>query len=385
MNTVLIAAPAVQTQKSVTRPTEEGKSTPPFGAVLSGQMAQPAHPGKPHTADKAHAHKATTQQDNRPTAPTADGVSSLPADMLASLMQQGKTVATATTPTADARQVGDNLAPTSTGTEAAAMIALANATPATASTDTGKASIAAPSNSETTTLAIQADTGKTSATTARQSVGETTLSTTQTNTEQPSDSVQRFSGLLESASTAPHKEQALPALAAAAPQVSTPQTNLVATLAPQNVVAPATPLTVTTPVGRKDWGDDFGQKITWLATHNQQSAELHLNPPQLGPLDVVVSVSGDQATAFFSSPHAAVRDAVEQAMPKLREMMADNGITLGNTSVSDQSRENAQDAHKRSGSARTEDISDNMASSHTPSVLKTVPTRRHQGLLDTFA
>jgi flagellar hook-length control protein FliK len=96
-------------------------------------------------------------------------------------------------------------------------------------------------------------------------------------------------------------------------------------------------VTVNTPVNQDKWSDEFSQKITWLASSNKdQTAELHLNPPQLGPVDVVIKVSGDQATALFTSPHAAVRDAIEQAMPRLRDMMADNGIMLGNATVSDQ-------------------------------------------------
>lgn len=78
------------------------------------------------------------------------------------------------------------------------------------------------------------------------------------------------------------------------------------------------------------------RSLGWLLPIKDQTAELHLNPPQPGPLDVVINVSGDQATALFTSSHAAVRDAIEQVMPKLRGMLADNGIMLGNATVSDQ-------------------------------------------------
>ncbi|MGT2511257.1 flagellar hook-length control protein FliK [Cupriavidus basilensis] len=70
-----------------------------------------------------------------------------------------------------------------------------------------------------------------------------------------------------------------------------------------------------------------------LSTQGNHTAELQLNPPDLGPLKVVLNVVNDQAQAQFVSPHAAVRAAVEAALPQLRTALADNGIQLGQTSV----------------------------------------------------
>jgi flagellar hook-length control protein FliK len=145
-------------------------------------------------------------------------------------------------------------------------------------------------------------------------------------------------------------------------------------------------VTINTPVTHDKWGDEFNQKITWLATSKEQSAELHLNPPQLGPMDVVLKVSGDQATALFTSPHAAVREAIEQALPKLREMMADNGIMLGNATVSDQSsrnEQNASDRQTRSGRTGGESTADTGVASITST--RVSPISRHNGIVDTFA
>jgi flagellar hook-length control protein FliK len=70
-----------------------------------------------------------------------------------------------------------------------------------------------------------------------------------------------------------------------------------------------------------------------LSTQGNHTAELQLNPPDLGPLKVVLNVVNDQVQAQFVSPHQAVRAAVEAAMPHLRTALADNGIQLGQTSV----------------------------------------------------
>lgn len=149
-------------------------------------------------------------------------------------------------------------------------------------------------------------------------------------------------------------------------------------------------LSVDTPLNSKEWGDNFSQKITWLSSQNQQSAELHLNPPDLGPLKVVLQVSGDQATAMFTSAHAAVRDAVEQAMPRLREMMADNGIMLGNTTVSDHGQRDNPSSQSNSSRGQSSALSGVSGSgisgiSGISQGTRTISANRHNGMVDTFA
>ncbi len=151
------------------------------------------------------------------------------------------------------------------------------------------------------------------------------------------------------------------------------------------VANPAQNLTVNTPVGSNRWSEDLGQKITWMASGSQQSAELHLNPPDLGPLNVVLHVSGDQATAMFTSPHAAVRDAVEQALPKLREMLAGNGIMLGNASVNDQGRQSGQNGFSGGGRSSSSSSSGANEVSSVKQGIRPVSMLQNQGLVDTFA
>lgn len=86
-------------------------------------------------------------------------------------------------------------------------------------------------------------------------------------------------------------------------------------------------------VGTPAWENQMGQKIVWMVAGEEQSASLTLNPPDLGPLQVVLSVTNDQASVSFSSNQQEVRQALENALPRLREMMSDSGIALGNASV----------------------------------------------------
>lgn len=86
-------------------------------------------------------------------------------------------------------------------------------------------------------------------------------------------------------------------------------------------------------VGTPAWDTQVGQKVIWMVGGADQSATLELNPPDLGPVQVVLNVSNDMASVTFSSQQLEVRQALENALPRLREMMNDSGIALGNAQV----------------------------------------------------
>ena len=97
--------------------------------------------------------------------------------------------------------------------------------------------------------------------------------------------------------------------------------------------------TVQVPVGSEGWGDAVADKVMWFSANQLSSAELHLNPPDLGPLQVRIDTRHDQASVVFSSQHAQVRDALDQALPRLRDMLGSQGIQLLDVSVGGQGAE----------------------------------------------
>lgn len=101
---------------------------------------------------------------------------------------------------------------------------------------------------------------------------------------------------------------------------------------PHSIVAP--PPGISAPFGTPRWNTGLGEQMVWMSTQQNQVAELRLNPPDLGPLQITLTVNNDQASAQFVSHHAAVREAIEAALPRLKEMLADSGITLGDATVS---------------------------------------------------
>lgn len=115
---------------------------------------------------------------------------------------------------------------------------------------------------------------------------------------------------------------------------------------------------VQPPVGTSGWGDAMGQKLVWMVGQHQQVAELHLNPPHLGPMEVRLTINNDQVSALFVSHQPAVREALEAAMPRLREMFADSGMMLGNAMVSSDSLPQRQNSgrEKQSGAESRSDF-----------------------------
>jgi flagellar hook-length control protein FliK len=109
--------------------------------------------------------------------------------------------------------------------------------------------------------------------------------------------------------------------------------------------APVGSLSVDPQVGSSEWGRALSQQLAHLGRAGHETAELQLNPPGLGPLKVSLSMNDQQIQASFVSAHLSVRAAVEAALPQLRAALADSGISLGETSVSSDGRQQADVDH----------------------------------------
>lgn len=149
------------------------------------------------------------------------------------------------------------------------------------------------------------------------------------------------------------------AAAGEATPVAETRTPTVITHAPTQQATSGTPnsapLRVETPLHeQKAWASDFGQKIVWMAGNDKQSAQLTLNPPQMGPIEISLNINRDSATALFVSANPEVREAIESALPRLREMLASAGIELGQANVSEKSPHQQQGGNDnpRQGASR---------------------------------
>lgn len=157
---------------------------------------------------------------------------------------------------------------------------------------------------------------------------------------------------------------------------------------PPSTPAPAS-ATVSTPMGAPGWDQEVGNKLTWMVGRVDTRAELVLNPPHLGRVEVSVTMNGDQATATFASANPSVREALENAMPRLREILQGAGITLGDAQVGAESfRQSAEQRENGDNPARGRGLDADGTPHGLAAGEDTGPTNRLQrgnGLVDTFA
>ncbi len=135
------------------------------------------------------------------------------------------------------------------------------------------------------------------------------------------------------------------AVAVSSAPVSTTPTNT------SVVTSPSTPL-LNAQLGTPEWQQQLGQQVMMFNRQGLQSAELRLHPQDLGSIQISMKIENNQAQLHFVSGHSAVRSAIEAAMPDLKTALADNGISLGQSSVgSDSSQwQQAQQQNSQSGS-----------------------------------
>jgi len=97
----------------------------------------------------------------------------------------------------------------------------------------------------------------------------------------------------------------------------------------------------------------LNEKIRWMVNARNTMAEIRLDPPELGSMQVRVNVAGDAASVSFVVQSQQAKEALADAMPKLRDMLSEQGIELGDAQVrkdNSSSNENGQQLAENSGS-----------------------------------
>ena len=137
---------------------------------------------------------------------------------------------------------------------------------------------------------------------------------------------------------------------------------------------------VHTPVGSEGWSNEVGARLTLMAQQGMSSASLRLSPAHLGPLEIHISVQDSSATVMFGATQTETRTALEQALPRLREMFAAQGLNLSHAGVSGETPRGApQNGQSQSGARNSE-----LAREATVIPI-TSGASAHQGLIDTYA
>ena len=93
---------------------------------------------------------------------------------------------------------------------------------------------------------------------------------------------------------------------------------------------------VTTPFAETGFQQALGYQVSLLARDGIGQAELHLNPADMGPVEVRIHLDGDAARVMMSADLAPTRQWLEQALPTLAATLRDAGLTLAGGGVFEQ-------------------------------------------------
>lgn len=151
---------------------------------------------------------------------------------------------------------------------------------------------------------------------------------------------------------------------------------------PQAAIPTTVSSTIQLPVQQPGWDTAVADRVTLMANGKLQNAEIRLTPAELGPLKIQLVIDDGTANVSFHAQHAQTREALEQALPRLREMLAENGLQLGQASVGDDGvNQRGRDA---SENARPAAVSNN-GQDDTEAPEQRQAQRLLNGLVDTFA
>jgi len=148
--------------------------------------------------------------------------------------------------------------------------------------------------------------------------------------------------------------------------------------------------------GDAAWPQSMASQLAFMQVHRQSSAELQLNPAELGGMHVKLEVDNGAVNASFVCQHQAVAELVQDAMPRLRDAMQQGGMQLAQTAVStgDFSQQqsasqgsSAQNQGGGSGNGGSGSRYGNGGSQDRADTLTVAPRRvsSHEGAIDTFA
>ncbi|MCY9827477.1 flagellar hook-length control protein FliK [Vibrio chagasii] len=105
--------------------------------------------------------------------------------------------------------------------------------------------------------------------------------------------------------------------------------------------------------------EQVAEKVQMMMSKNLKNLDIRLDPPELGQMKIRMTMNNDVANVHFTVNSQQARDVIEQTLPRLREMLAQQGMQLADSSVQQQSSGQGQDRYnsgeQQSGSNRTND------------------------------
>ncbi|MBY6198809.1 flagellar hook-length control protein FliK [Vibrio hangzhouensis] len=115
---------------------------------------------------------------------------------------------------------------------------------------------------------------------------------------------------------------------------------------PQSATGVQSPLVLT----KENASEQVSERLQMMMSKNLKHVDIRLDPPDLGRMQIRMTLNNDSATVHFTVQNQQTRDMVDQAMPRLREMLSQQGIQLADTSVQQQNQ--GQQRHASHGTGQ---------------------------------
>ncbi len=151
---------------------------------------------------------------------------------------------------------------------------------------------------------------------------------------------------------------ALSAGSALAQNVTAPATGLInesaSSLNTSNPLSNSLNSAISANIQSPNWSQQMTQQVSYMLKGGFQQAEIKLNPAHLGPMEIKLTVNDDQASISFVAQHAPVREALDAALPRLREMLEQQGLNLADVDVSTQSEQQQAEQQQTSSELHAE-------------------------------
>lgn len=112
-------------------------------------------------------------------------------------------------------------------------------------------------------------------------------------------------------------------------------------------------------LNREMASEQMAERLQMMMSKNLKHVDIRLDPPELGRLQIRMNMNGDHTTVHFTVANHQARDVIEQSMPRLREMLAQQGVQLGETSVQQQSAGQQQARYTADGDAQSGQLTRN--------------------------
>lgn len=139
----------------------------------------------------------------------------------------------------------------------------------------------------------------------------------------------------------------------------------------------------------RDFGEAVGQRVMLMVGREMHGARIELNPVDLGPMEINLQLRGNEATVHFGAAHAMTREAIEAAIPRLRDLLAEQGFTQVNVNVGQQGQNaqafNGQGGQMGQGNGQGGPWASNQAAGSADAAVQTIEYQTRSSGVDLFA